>query len=88
MPFMNSFWISRTGENNRGRYAAMYTIAWSTAQIAGPGFGSQIIAHKSYSSLIWAILIICGIAALGFSMLGKYSGPSPSVTKKLTVIDS
>ncbi|HLK28033.1 MAG TPA: MFS transporter, partial [Puia sp.] len=25
MPFMNSFWISRTDEDNRGRYAAMYT---------------------------------------------------------------
>ena len=28
MPFMNSYWISRSSENNRGQYAALYTMAW------------------------------------------------------------
>ena len=28
MPFMNSFWISRTQPGNRGEYAALYTMAW------------------------------------------------------------
>jgi predicted MFS family arabinose efflux permease len=81
MPFMNSFWINRTRDDNRGRYAAMYTIAWSTAQIVGPGLGSQVIAHKGYSALIWFILIICLIASLGFNQLGKYSGLSPKSKK-------
>jgi predicted MFS family arabinose efflux permease len=76
MPFMNSFWISRTNEENRGRYAAMYTIAWSAAQIIGPTFGSQIVAHKGYPTLFWALLGICLAASLGFNLLGKYISSS------------
>ncbi|HVM87558.1 MAG TPA: MFS transporter [Puia sp.] len=82
MPFMNSFWISRTNDLNRGRYAAMYTIAWSTAQIAGPGFGSEIIAYRGYHALLWTIFSICLIASLGFNILGRYSGNSFIHTQK------
>ncbi len=82
MPFMNSFWISRTDEDNRGRYAAMYTIAWSIAQIAAPTFGSQIIEHSGYPSLIWTLLIICLIASLGFILLGKYYKTSLALATK------
>jgi len=73
MPFMNSFWISRTAENNRGQYAAMYTIAWSIGQIAGPYFGSQVIERWGYNALWWAITGLCFITSLGFSQLGKYT---------------
>ena len=69
MPYMNSFWISRTSENNRGQYAAMYTIAWGIAQVAAPTFGSQIIAHKGYPALFWALLGICIVASAGFYMV-------------------
>jgi predicted MFS family arabinose efflux permease len=27
MPFMNTYWISRTHHSNRGQYAALYTMA-------------------------------------------------------------
>lgn len=33
MPFMNAFWVSRTTSGNRGEYAALYSMSWSTAQI-------------------------------------------------------
>jgi predicted MFS family arabinose efflux permease len=72
MPFMNSFWISRTDEDNRGRYAATYTIAWSVAQIAAPTFGSQIIAHSGYSTLLWILFVTCLVTSLGFNLLGRY----------------
>ncbi|WP_315816545.1 MFS transporter [Paraflavitalea speifideaquila] len=36
MPFMNSYWIARSGNHNRGQYAGLYTIAWSVAQTLGP----------------------------------------------------
>lgn len=72
MPFMNSFWISRTAENNRGQYAAMYTIAWSIGQIAGPYFGSQVIERWGYNTLWWCITGLCFITSLGFHQLGKY----------------
>ena len=42
MPFMNSYWISRTQTTNRGQYAALYTMAWSAAQTLGPMGGAQL----------------------------------------------
>jgi predicted MFS family arabinose efflux permease len=71
MPFMNSFWITRTTVNNRGQYAAMYTIAWSIAQIAAPTLGSQVAANINYDSLWWIIAAICLITSIGYMLLGK-----------------
>ncbi len=75
MPFMNSFWISRTAENNRGSYAATYTIAWSIAQVAAPTFGSQVIAHQGYRALLWLLFGICAVTAVGFYLLGRSNNP-------------
>ncbi|MCJ8209083.1 MFS transporter [Mucilaginibacter sp. RS28] len=66
MPFMNAFWISRTNEHNRGQYAALYTIAWSTAQVLAPALGSQIIAFAGYQSLWWTLGAICLLSIAGF----------------------
>lgn len=71
MPFMNSFWIGRTSTNNRGQYAAMYTIAWSIAQIAAPTLGSQVADKINYNALWWIISGICLIGGIGFMLLGK-----------------
>ena len=71
MPFMNSFWISRTSLNNRGQYAAMYTIAWSIAQIAAPTLGSQVADKINYPALWWMIAIVCGLTSFGFMLLGN-----------------
>ncbi len=69
MPFMNSFWLSRSSEINRGQYAALFTIAWSTAQIIAPSAGSQIIQHYGFKMLWWIILGVCLIISLGFMFL-------------------
>jgi len=71
MPFMNSFWITRTTTTNRGQYAAMYTIAWSIAQIAAPTLGSQVVAHINYTALWWIIAGICTITSIGYFLLGS-----------------
>ena len=71
MPFMNSFWIKRAAETNRGQYAAMYTIAWSIAQIAAPTLGSQVVQHKGYSTLWWIVPAVCLSASAGFILLGS-----------------
>lgn len=72
MPFMNSFWVSRTSEGNRGQYAALYTIAWSLGQIAGPYLGSQVIEHSGFSILWWLVAAACIITSIGFGLLGRY----------------
>jgi len=66
MPFMNSFWISRTSLNNRGQYAGLYTIAWSVAQVIGPIGGSQLAQHAGFTALWWSVGGLCLLAATGF----------------------
>ena len=66
MPFMNSFWISRSSSTNRGQYAGLYTIAWATAQVLGPIVGSQVAQQLGFTSLWWMISTLCFLAACGF----------------------
>lgn len=63
MPFMNSYWITRTQANNRGEYAALYTMAWSAAQTLGPMGGAQVAEHWGFSVLWWIIGAICFITS-------------------------
>ena len=71
MPFMNSYWISRTDYNNRGQYAGMYTAAWSIAQIVGPYTGSQLVEHYGFATLWWIVGLVSIVAASGFRWLQK-----------------
>ena len=69
MPFMNSFWISRTTASNRGQYAGLYTIAWSAAQVLGPAGGAEIAQHWGFRPLWWIVCGVCALAAAGFRRL-------------------
>jgi predicted MFS family arabinose efflux permease len=69
MPFMNSFWIGRTSRSNRGRYAGLYTIAWSTAQVIGPTGGAAIAQRAGFNVLWWVVGGICLLAAIAFRYL-------------------
>jgi predicted MFS family arabinose efflux permease len=68
-PFMNSFWISRTSASNRGQYAGLYTIAWSTAQVIGPSAGAEIAQRFGFNVLWWIVGGVCAIAALAYRRL-------------------
>lgn len=71
MPFMSSFYISRSNEANRGQYSALYVMAWSAAQVIGSSTGTQIVESTGFFNL-W--LIVAGIgflAAFGFRALHK-----------------
>ncbi len=69
MPFMNSYWISRTDANNRGQYAGLYTVAWSAAQILGPYTGSQVVQYLGFSTLWWCIGGVSVVTFAGFKWL-------------------
>ena len=69
MPFMNTFWVSRTNEYNRGQYAGLYTAAWSIAQIVGPFAGTQIVQHYDFNVLWWVVGGVSVLTALGFRSL-------------------
>lgn len=66
MPFMNSYWIGRTQANNRGQYAALYTMAWSAAQTFGP-MGGAGLADAGGFTLLWCVTGgLCLIASIMF----------------------
>lgn len=69
MPFMNSFWISRSSAHNRGQYAALYTVAWATAQTIGPFLGALLVEQASYRYLWTTLAIILFFVAIGFAVL-------------------
>jgi predicted MFS family arabinose efflux permease len=69
MPFMNSYYISRSSQDNRGQYAAYYTMAWSAAQIIGSTSGTQIAYAIGFNNLWWIVGGICLITAFGYQKL-------------------
>lgn len=72
MPFMNSFYIARTNEQNRGRYAGLYTMSWSIAQVAGSTTGSFIANKIGFFSLWVCIFAMCILVAFGYWWLIGY----------------
>ena len=69
MPFMSSYWIKRSADHNRGQYAALYTMAWGTAQIAAPSVGGFVVAFYGYHTLWWIVCITTIVAGWGYSRL-------------------
>lgn len=66
MPFMNTYWISRTHSSNRGQYAALYTMAWSAAQSLGPFLGAQVADHYGFTVLWWLVGTLALFASFAF----------------------
>jgi len=71
MPFMNSYWIARTDQSNRGQYAGLFTMAWSMAQVVGPLTGGQIAENFGFRVLWWLIAGTCFILSVIYLWLGK-----------------
>ncbi|HEY8782651.1 MAG TPA: MFS transporter [Mucilaginibacter sp.] len=69
MPFMNSFWISRSTHNNRGEYASVYSMTWSLAQIVAPIIGGAVIAYGGFNLLWWVLGGLSLISSIGFIFL-------------------
>ena len=71
MAFMNSYWSRRSLPENRGQYAGLYAIAWSTAQVLGPGTGAVVAEQYGFNVLWWLLAGFCLIAAAGFKWLQR-----------------
>lgn len=71
MPFMNSYWITRTQPANRGQYAALYTMAWSAAQTLGPMGGAQLAQYAGFNVLWWAVGVLSILTSLAFWKLHR-----------------
>ena len=71
-PFVNTFWVARSKDHNRGQYAAIFTISFALAHVLAPTAGSQIVHHFGFDILWYVVTGICMIAAAGFYSFGKY----------------
>lgn len=73
MPFMSSYYIGRSSENNRGQYAAYFTMAWSAAQVLGSTGGTLIAYAAGYNNLWWITGGLCLLTSIGYRYLqAKY----------------
>lgn len=73
MPFMNSYYISRSNDLNRGQYAGLYTMSWSIGQIAGSSLGALLAEGAGFYNLWWIVMIVCLLTGIGFKILQKTS---------------
>jgi predicted MFS family arabinose efflux permease len=71
MPFMNAWWIGRASKNNRGQYAALYTVAWASAQAVGPFAGSLVAEYYSFKMLWYMLAVVCILLAFFYRRLHK-----------------
>ena len=80
MPFMNSYYISKSPDHRRGQYAGLYTMAWSIAQVVGSSGGAITADKIGYTNLWWIVAGICGIASIGFYKLhGIHQNKNPAL---------
>jgi predicted MFS family arabinose efflux permease len=73
MPFMNSFWINRSREHNRGQYAALYTMAWSAAQTFGPMLSAQLAECSGFRFTWFVIGSVCLCVAIIFWLTRQFT---------------
>ncbi|WP_295123164.1 MFS transporter [uncultured Chitinophaga sp.] len=69
LPFMNSFWISRSASHNRGQYAALYTISYSVAHIIAPTLGSRMAQWVGFTNWWLVTSVLCLLTFAGFRWL-------------------
>jgi predicted MFS family arabinose efflux permease len=70
-PFINSFWVNRSSDHNRGQYASLFSMSFACAQVLAPTFGSQVVQHSSYHVLWYIVFALCSIASIGFYRFKK-----------------
>lgn len=71
MPFMMTFMISRANKNNKGRYAALYSMTWSIAQIASPIIATQTISNFGFDVLWLLYAFFSFLVLVGMFFLHK-----------------
>ncbi len=72
-PFINTFWVSRSNEYNRGQYASVFSMSFAFAHVLAPTFGSQVVQHSTYHILWYIMFVLCTIASIGFYSFKKYN---------------
>ena len=70
MPFMSAYWTRRASVNNRGQYAALYTISWGAGQTLGPFLCAMLADAYGFTLMCLLVGLALFAAAFGYSRLG------------------
>lgn len=73
MPFMSTFMASRGNVNNRGQYAALFTMAWGVGQTFGPYLCSQLVDATNFNVMFITCAGVFVLTAFGFLILKRAS---------------
>lgn len=65
MPFSSNHVYSSMAASTQGQYLALYTMAYSVANIIAPLLGTQVVAAWGYSALWYGLAAVAGLAWLG-----------------------
>jgi predicted MFS family arabinose efflux permease len=71
IPFMNAFFVHRSGEHNRGQYASFYTIAFSISSVSAPTLGAYMVEHFGFPTWWYCTGALCMSTGAGFYILYK-----------------
>lgn len=71
MPFSSNYVYGRSTGNRQGQYMALYTMAYSVANILAPLFGTQVIAAWGFHTLWYLLCVLAAVTWVGFWILGK-----------------
>jgi len=71
-PFVNTFWVSRSNEYNRGQYASVYSMSFACGNVLAPSFGAQVVQNSNYSVLWYTVFALCVIASICFYSFKKH----------------
>jgi predicted MFS family arabinose efflux permease len=73
MPFSSSYSLSRSTNENRGQYMAVYSLAYSIGHIIAPIIGLSVADKYGYNTL-W--VLVAGLCMLAFAGLSLMKQPS------------
>jgi len=71
MPFSSNFVFGRSEGSKQGQYMALYTMAYSVANIIAPLMGTQVIAAWGYPVLWYLVTGLALITCVGFWLMGE-----------------
>lgn len=71
MPFSTNFVFGYAEKGSAGGYMALYTMAYSVANIISPLMGTQVIALWGFNTLWYMLGAICAVTWVGFWILRK-----------------
>jgi len=71
MPFSSNHVYGRMGATRQGQYVALYTMAYSVANIIAPLLGTQIIAAYGYNTLWYVLAGLSGVVWVGIWKVEK-----------------